>query len=39
VPADVAGAAVLLASDAGAYTTGQTLFIDGGWTTAAAVKA
>jgi NAD(P)-dependent dehydrogenase (short-subunit alcohol dehydrogenase family) len=39
VPADVAGAAVLLASDAGAYTTGQTLFIDGGWTTSAAVRA
>jgi NAD(P)-dependent dehydrogenase (short-subunit alcohol dehydrogenase family) len=39
VPADVAGAAVLLASDAGAYTTGQTLFIDGGWTSSAGVKA
>jgi NAD(P)-dependent dehydrogenase (short-subunit alcohol dehydrogenase family) len=39
VPADVAGAAVLLASDAGSYTTGQTLFIDGGWTTAASIKA
>jgi NAD(P)-dependent dehydrogenase (short-subunit alcohol dehydrogenase family) len=31
VPADLAGAAVLLASDAGAYITGQTLVIDGGW--------
>ncbi len=31
VPADLAGAAVLLASDAGAYITGQTIVIDGGW--------
>jgi NAD(P)-dependent dehydrogenase (short-subunit alcohol dehydrogenase family) len=31
VPEDLAGAALLLVSDAGAYITGQTLSIDGGW--------
>ncbi len=31
-PDDVAGAALLLCSDAGAYITGQTLFVDGGIT-------
>jgi NAD(P)-dependent dehydrogenase (short-subunit alcohol dehydrogenase family) len=31
-PDDVAGAALLLCSDAGAYITGQTLFVDGGLT-------
>jgi NAD(P)-dependent dehydrogenase (short-subunit alcohol dehydrogenase family) len=31
-PNDVAGAALLLCSDAGAYITGQTLYIDGGIT-------
>jgi NAD(P)-dependent dehydrogenase (short-subunit alcohol dehydrogenase family) len=30
-PEDIAGAAVFLASRAGAWTTGQTLVIDGGW--------
>lgn len=31
-PADVAGAAAFLASDAAAYTTGQVLYVDGGAT-------
>ncbi|WP_069385886.1 SDR family NAD(P)-dependent oxidoreductase [Cellulosimicrobium cellulans] len=31
-PSELAGAAVLLASDAGAYITGTTLFVDGGYT-------
>ena len=30
-PADIAGAAVFLAAQAGAWMTGQTLVIDGGW--------
>ena len=30
-PADIAGAAVFLAAPAGAWMTGQTLVIDGGW--------
>ncbi|MEU9009128.1 SDR family oxidoreductase [Streptomyces sp. NPDC048479] len=30
-PADLTGAAVFLASDAARYTTGQTLFVDGGF--------
>jgi NAD(P)-dependent dehydrogenase (short-subunit alcohol dehydrogenase family) len=31
VPDDLAGAVLLLVSDAGAYITGQTLSVDGGW--------
>ena len=33
-PEDIAGAAVFLASAAGAWMTGQTLIIDGGWSVA-----
>lgn len=31
LPADLDGTSVLLVSDAGAYITGQTLSVDGGW--------
>lgn len=30
-PRDLVGAAVLLASDAGAFITGQIIYVDGGW--------
>jgi NAD(P)-dependent dehydrogenase (short-subunit alcohol dehydrogenase family) len=30
-PQDCVGACLLLCSDAGAYVTGSTLFVDGGW--------
>lgn len=39
VPADLAGATVLFASDASDYITGQNIFIDGGWSVNAGMKA
>lgn len=38
-PSDLAGATVLLASDASDYITGQTIFVDGGWLVNGGVKA
>ena len=38
LPTDLAGAAVLLASDAGAYITGQTIVVDGGWLASGGVE-
>lgn len=38
VPADLAGATVLLASEAADYITGQTIVIDGGWLVAGGTK-
>jgi NAD(P)-dependent dehydrogenase (short-subunit alcohol dehydrogenase family) len=39
VPADLAGAAILLASEAGGYITGQTIIVDGGWLASSGVEA
>lgn len=39
VPADLAGATVLLASEAGNYITGQTITVDGGWSVAGGSRA
>jgi NAD(P)-dependent dehydrogenase (short-subunit alcohol dehydrogenase family) len=38
-PSDLAGATVLLASEASDYITGQTIFVDGGWLYNGGVKA
>jgi NAD(P)-dependent dehydrogenase (short-subunit alcohol dehydrogenase family) len=39
IPADLAGATLLLASDAGAYITGQAIGVDGGWVINSGVRA
>jgi NAD(P)-dependent dehydrogenase (short-subunit alcohol dehydrogenase family) len=39
VPSDLAGAALLLCSEAGSYITGQTIVVDGGWLSSAGVPA
>jgi NAD(P)-dependent dehydrogenase (short-subunit alcohol dehydrogenase family) len=39
IPAELAGATVLFASDASDYISGQSVMVDGGWTAGAGVKA
>jgi NAD(P)-dependent dehydrogenase (short-subunit alcohol dehydrogenase family) len=39
VASDLAGATLLLATDAGDYITGQTIVVDGGWLVSGGVKA
>lgn len=39
IPSDLAGSVLLLASEAGAYITGQTIYVDGGWLVNGGVKA
>lgn len=39
MPSDLAGAALLLASDAADYITGQTIVVDGGWLVSGKVDA
>jgi NAD(P)-dependent dehydrogenase (short-subunit alcohol dehydrogenase family) len=39
LPAELAGATLLLASDAGDYITGQTIYVDGGWLVNVPVKS
>ena len=39
IPADLAGATILLATEAGNYITGQTITVDGGWLVSGGAKA
>lgn len=38
IPSDLAGATLLLATEAGSYITGQTIVVDGGWLVSSGVK-